>query len=184
MKLSVALFFAGLFGALAAVFILLSFGTDYWLLASESCHTNPGRSVELGNVTIEVGVQAAGGSERGWAFVLCKLAISYQVVIGWNVFIFVILKTKVKSFVLAVRPEMRNNPSSSILLYNIKPLNVVLLSCILYPQNKVHISSNCGPLNENQSHFFCFGNCSCSKHSLSRESEVQGGEASLQDLFM
>uniref|UniRef100_A0A8C3ALF9 Transmembrane protein 182 n=1 Tax=Cyclopterus lumpus TaxID=8103 RepID=A0A8C3ALF9_CYCLU len=37
MKLSVALFFAGLFGALAAVFILLSFGTDYWLLASESC---------------------------------------------------------------------------------------------------------------------------------------------------
>lgn len=82
MKLSVALFFAGLFGALAAVFILLSFGTDYWLLASESCHTNPGRSFELGNVTIEVGVQAAGGSERGLAFVLCKLAISYQVVIG------------------------------------------------------------------------------------------------------
>lgn len=37
MKLSVALFFAGLFGALAAVFILLSFGTDYWLMASESC---------------------------------------------------------------------------------------------------------------------------------------------------
>ncbi|KAL6484844.1 hypothetical protein MHYP_G00068890 [Metynnis hypsauchen] len=37
MKLSVALFFAGLFGALAAVFILLSFGTDYWLLASETC---------------------------------------------------------------------------------------------------------------------------------------------------
>ncbi|XP_077393488.1 transmembrane protein 182 isoform X3 [Festucalex cinctus] len=37
MKLSVALFFAGLFGALAVVFILLSFGTDYWLLASESC---------------------------------------------------------------------------------------------------------------------------------------------------
>ncbi|KAG9271329.1 transmembrane protein 182 [Astyanax mexicanus] len=37
MKLSVALFFAGLFGALAAVFILLSFGTDYWLLASEWC---------------------------------------------------------------------------------------------------------------------------------------------------
>ncbi|XP_037095727.1 transmembrane protein 182 [Syngnathus acus] len=38
MKLSLALFFAGLFGALAVVFILLSFGTDYWLLASESCH--------------------------------------------------------------------------------------------------------------------------------------------------
>uniref|UniRef100_A0A8C3AJE0 Transmembrane protein 182 n=2 Tax=Cyclopterus lumpus TaxID=8103 RepID=A0A8C3AJE0_CYCLU len=39
--LSVALFFAGLFGALAAVFILLSFGTDYWLLASESCQPDP-----------------------------------------------------------------------------------------------------------------------------------------------
>uniref|UniRef100_A0A3P9HZM5 Transmembrane protein 182 n=1 Tax=Oryzias latipes TaxID=8090 RepID=A0A3P9HZM5_ORYLA len=41
MKLSVALFFAGLFGALAAVFILFSFGTDYWLLASEGCHSSP-----------------------------------------------------------------------------------------------------------------------------------------------
>uniref|UniRef100_A0A8C6U817 Transmembrane protein 182 n=1 Tax=Neogobius melanostomus TaxID=47308 RepID=A0A8C6U817_9GOBI len=40
MKLNVALFFAGLFGALAAVFILLSFGTDYWLMASESCKSN------------------------------------------------------------------------------------------------------------------------------------------------
>lgn len=56
MKLSVALFFAGLFAALAAVFILLSFGTDYWLLASESCHPNPGGSVGPGGVTIEVGV--------------------------------------------------------------------------------------------------------------------------------
>ncbi|KAM9447664.1 transmembrane protein 182 isoform 2-T2 [Salvelinus alpinus] len=37
MKLSVALFFAGLFGALAGMFVLLSFGTDYWLLASETC---------------------------------------------------------------------------------------------------------------------------------------------------
>ncbi|XP_077436343.1 transmembrane protein 182 [Vanacampus margaritifer] len=37
MKLRVALFFAGMFGALAVVFILLSFGTDYWLLASERC---------------------------------------------------------------------------------------------------------------------------------------------------
>lgn len=55
MKLSVALFFAGLFGALAAVFILLSFGTDYWLLASESCHPNPSRPVDLG-VTVQVGV--------------------------------------------------------------------------------------------------------------------------------
>ncbi|CAG05800.1 unnamed protein product, partial [Tetraodon nigroviridis] len=54
MKLSVALFFAGLFGALAAVFILLSFGTDYWLLASESCHPNPSRPVDLG-VTVQAG---------------------------------------------------------------------------------------------------------------------------------
>ncbi|KAL7385414.1 hypothetical protein ABVT39_021559 [Epinephelus coioides] len=53
MKLSVALFFAGLFGALAAVFILLSFGTDYWLLASESCPVNG--SVDLGGVTVEHG---------------------------------------------------------------------------------------------------------------------------------
>ncbi|XP_048861532.1 transmembrane protein 182 isoform X1 [Brienomyrus brachyistius] len=37
MKLSVALFFAGFFGALSVLFFLLSFGTDYWLLASETC---------------------------------------------------------------------------------------------------------------------------------------------------
>ncbi|XP_053296113.1 transmembrane protein 182 isoform X1 [Pleuronectes platessa] len=55
MKLRVALFFAGLFGALAAVFILLSFGTDYWLLASESCHPNPEGTVGPGGVTIERG---------------------------------------------------------------------------------------------------------------------------------
>ncbi|XP_028292691.1 transmembrane protein 182 [Gouania willdenowi] len=55
MKLSVALFFAGLFGALAAVFILLSFGTDYWLLASERCHPNLDESTSLEGVTIERG---------------------------------------------------------------------------------------------------------------------------------
>ncbi|XP_068602572.1 transmembrane protein 182 [Brachionichthys hirsutus] len=55
MKLSVALFFAGLFGALAAVFILLSFGTDYWLLASESCPPNPDRPVDPGNMTEKPG---------------------------------------------------------------------------------------------------------------------------------
>lgn len=53
MKLSVTLFFAGLFGALAALFILLSFGTDYWLLASESCPQNP---IGLGGVTVAVSV--------------------------------------------------------------------------------------------------------------------------------
>ncbi|GAA6103820.1 transmembrane protein 182 isoform X1 [Tachysurus ichikawai] len=40
MKWSVALFFAGLFGALGTVFILLSFGTDYWLLALETCRSD------------------------------------------------------------------------------------------------------------------------------------------------
>ncbi|XP_056321033.1 transmembrane protein 182 [Danio aesculapii] len=40
MKLHVAVFFAGLFGALATLFILLSFGTDYWLLASETCNSH------------------------------------------------------------------------------------------------------------------------------------------------
>uniref|UniRef100_A0A3P8UU73 Transmembrane protein 182 n=1 Tax=Cynoglossus semilaevis TaxID=244447 RepID=A0A3P8UU73_CYNSE len=56
MKLSVALFFAGLFGALAAVFILLSFGTDYWLLASESCTHSSEGTVDLisrGDVVIQ-----------------------------------------------------------------------------------------------------------------------------------
>lgn len=40
MKFSVALFFAGLFGALGTGFILLSFGTDYWLLAWETGDTD------------------------------------------------------------------------------------------------------------------------------------------------
>ncbi|XP_071395403.1 transmembrane protein 182 isoform X2 [Centroberyx affinis] len=53
MKLSVALFFAGLFGALAAVFILLSFGTDYWLLASETCDPKPVGTIGPGGVIVE-----------------------------------------------------------------------------------------------------------------------------------
>ncbi|KAI4892716.1 hypothetical protein NFI96_015315 [Prochilodus magdalenae] len=52
MKLSVALFFAGLFGALAAVFILLSFGTDYWLLASESCKMDPNPPMKSGGLGV------------------------------------------------------------------------------------------------------------------------------------
>ncbi|XP_041857923.1 transmembrane protein 182 [Melanotaenia boesemani] len=60
MKLSVALFFAGLFGALAAVFVLLSFGTDYWLLASESCHPNADASVGPGEVAKERGDLVVG----------------------------------------------------------------------------------------------------------------------------
>lgn len=54
MKLSVALCFAGLFGALAAVFILLSFGSDYWLLASERCHPQPSTPAHLGGA-VQVG---------------------------------------------------------------------------------------------------------------------------------
>lgn len=83
MKLSVALFFAGLFGALAAVFILLSFGTDYWLLASESCQPNPVGSVGQGGVTIEVGVGLAdqGGPEDSQlSHVMSKL--NYHVFLG------------------------------------------------------------------------------------------------------
>eukprot|EP00062_Callorhinchus_milii_P003049 gi/632939862/ref/XP_007883392.1/ PREDICTED: transmembrane protein 182-like [Callorhinchus milii] len=37
MKLRVALFFAGVFGALGVLLFLLAFGTDYWLLATETC---------------------------------------------------------------------------------------------------------------------------------------------------
>ncbi|XP_076016687.1 transmembrane protein 182 [Genypterus blacodes] len=55
MKLRVALFFAGLFGALGAVFTVLAFGTDYWLLASESCDPKGNGSVVLGGVTVEHG---------------------------------------------------------------------------------------------------------------------------------
>ncbi|XP_059355690.1 transmembrane protein 182-like [Carassius carassius] len=47
MKLHVALFFAGLFGALATLFIFLSFGTDYWLLASETCNSQSNGPVTL-----------------------------------------------------------------------------------------------------------------------------------------
>ncbi|KTF86685.1 hypothetical protein cypCar_00021698, partial [Cyprinus carpio] len=49
MKLHVAIFFAGLFGALATLFIFLSFGTDYWLLASETCNSHG--LVTLQNIT-------------------------------------------------------------------------------------------------------------------------------------
>lgn len=86
MKLSVALFFAGLFGALAAVFILLSFGTDYWLMASESCHPNSSGSVELGGVAIEVGVQAAGGASERSRFV--EYELDFQVVQGLTCYCF------------------------------------------------------------------------------------------------
>ncbi|MEQ2191064.1 hypothetical protein XENOCAPTIV_019900 [Xenoophorus captivus] len=52
MKLGVALCFAGVFGALAAVFIFLSFGTDYWLLASETCSPDVKESKDTDGLTI------------------------------------------------------------------------------------------------------------------------------------
>lgn len=112
MKLSVALFFAGLFGALAAVFILLSFGTDYWLLASETCHPNPDGSIGPGGVTIEVGVglQTAagqGGSEDSLIHLLCLFGL------------LVTPATKVRSVVVAVKLGTKNYPSDSIVLYSI-----------------------------------------------------------------
>ncbi|KAJ8409989.1 hypothetical protein AAFF_G00210300 [Aldrovandia affinis] len=55
MKLSVALFFAGFFAALGAVFFLLSFGTDYWLLASETCGSDVTVASRPGGVPEERG---------------------------------------------------------------------------------------------------------------------------------
>ncbi|KAI1899865.1 hypothetical protein AGOR_G00066170 [Albula goreensis] len=55
MKLSVALFFAGFFAALGAVFFLLAFGTDYWLLASETCNPGPSEGTGPGGVPLERG---------------------------------------------------------------------------------------------------------------------------------
>ncbi|KAK1169665.1 transmembrane protein 182 [Acipenser oxyrinchus oxyrinchus] len=53
MKLSVALFFASFFGALGAVFFLLSFGTDYWLLATETCSSENNGSKTVNAVPLE-----------------------------------------------------------------------------------------------------------------------------------
>ncbi|XP_014847691.1 PREDICTED: transmembrane protein 182 [Poecilia mexicana] len=56
MKLSVALCFAGVFGALGAAFIFLSFGTDYWLLASETCDPENKDSKDSLTITLAVDV--------------------------------------------------------------------------------------------------------------------------------
>lgn len=63
MKLHVALFFAGLFGALATLFILLSFGTDYWLLASETCNSNV-PVTKVGVVLVLLGQKEKAWHER------------------------------------------------------------------------------------------------------------------------
>ncbi|XP_041055377.1 transmembrane protein 182-like [Carcharodon carcharias] len=47
MKLSVALFFAGVFGALGVLLFLLAFGTDYWLLATETCPSVRNRTASI-----------------------------------------------------------------------------------------------------------------------------------------
>ncbi|XP_030200174.1 transmembrane protein 182 [Gadus morhua] len=65
MKLSVALFFAGIFGALATLCVLLSFGTDYWLLASEQCLPVPTASFGPGEVAIEQGDLVFDGGAKG-----------------------------------------------------------------------------------------------------------------------
>lgn len=68
MKLHVALFFAGLFGALATLFILLSFGTDYWLLASETCnsHVNGPATLQVGGSVVSIPL----GQREKWTSVL------------------------------------------------------------------------------------------------------------------
>lgn len=54
MKLNVALCFAGVFGALAASFIFLSFGTDYWLLGSETCLPDGKESKDTDGLSVSV----------------------------------------------------------------------------------------------------------------------------------
>ncbi|XP_043988422.1 transmembrane protein 182 [Gambusia affinis] len=56
MKLSVALCFAGVFGALAAAFIFLSFGTDYWILGSQTCDPKDKESKDSLTFTLAVDV--------------------------------------------------------------------------------------------------------------------------------
>ncbi|XP_070968294.1 transmembrane protein 182-like isoform X2 [Oncorhynchus clarkii lewisi] len=56
-RLSVLLFLAGFFGGLGALSLMLSFGTDYWLLALETC--GPGGASE----TWEAGALRPGEME-------------------------------------------------------------------------------------------------------------------------
>ncbi|XP_072539008.1 transmembrane protein 182 [Salminus brasiliensis] len=53
MRLAVLQFMAGFCGALGSVFLLLSLGTDYWLLASESCDPEDKNTVSLKKITTE-----------------------------------------------------------------------------------------------------------------------------------
>lgn len=49
MKLSIGIFFGGLFGALGILVLLVAFGSDYWLLAKEvdKCSGNQGVEVSV-----------------------------------------------------------------------------------------------------------------------------------------
>uniref|UniRef100_A0A3B4CU73 Transmembrane protein 182 n=1 Tax=Pygocentrus nattereri TaxID=42514 RepID=A0A3B4CU73_PYGNA len=57
MRLEVLQFIAGFCGALGSVFLLLSLGTDYWLLASESCDPGDKITTRLRRSTTEDGLQ-------------------------------------------------------------------------------------------------------------------------------
>ncbi|XP_072899622.1 transmembrane protein 182 [Hemitrygon akajei] len=65
MKLSLALFFAGIFGALSVLLFLLAFGTDYWLLATERC---PSVQNRMESVTAEKGDIIISPHEVGGIF--------------------------------------------------------------------------------------------------------------------
>ncbi|KAG9277661.1 transmembrane protein 182-like [Astyanax mexicanus] len=53
MRSAVLQFMAGFCGALGTIFLLLSLGTDYWLLASESCNTADTNTARPQRVTAE-----------------------------------------------------------------------------------------------------------------------------------
>ncbi|KAL6456063.1 hypothetical protein MHYP_G00359140 [Metynnis hypsauchen] len=57
MRLAVLQFIAGFCGALGSIFLLLSLGTDYWLLASESCDPGDKITARLRRSTTEDGLQ-------------------------------------------------------------------------------------------------------------------------------
>ncbi|KAJ3592462.1 hypothetical protein NHX12_007589 [Muraenolepis orangiensis] len=83
MKLSVAQFFAGLFGALGVLCVLLSFGTDYWLLASETCWPLPPgtpwpEQLESGDVNNSIAVPWQSFSHEGF-FWKCTWTIDFHV---------------------------------------------------------------------------------------------------------
>lgn len=54
MQLAVLQFMAGFCGALGSIFLLLSLGTDYWLIASETCDPGDKDTGRHERVTTEV----------------------------------------------------------------------------------------------------------------------------------